>query len=187
MSKLGGIYSVIVPLRKLARNIARKVLRCIVVLSYDDRGIQGVQAKTLAGDLFEVPRLQEYGFTSRPHQGAEGVLLMFDESNALVLGVDDKRYRLKNLEHGEVALYDDEGTTIHIKRGGNIQVIAATKISFDTPLAEFSGDIKAMGDIKDRINDGGFSMQDIRNLYDGHVHGENGNSGPTNPPNQRFG
>ncbi len=177
----------IIPLRKLTRKIARKVLRCILVLSYDDKGIQRVQTKTLAGDLFEVPRLQEYGFTSRPHEGAEGVLLMFDESNGLVLGVDDKRYRLKNLAHGEVALYDDEGTTIHIKRGGNIQVVASTKISFNTPLAEFSGDIKAKGNIKDHSDGGGFSMKDMRILYDGHVHGENDNGGPTDSPSQQFG
>lgn len=175
------------PFQILARRVARKVLRCIVELSYDAVGIQRVQVKTLAGDLFEVPRLQEYGFTSRPYRGAEGALLMFDDSNGLVLAVDDKRYRLKNLAHGDVALYDNEGTKIHIKRGGNIHIVAATKIIIDTPLAEFSGDINAKGNIKDRIDDDGFSMQDMRNLHNNHDHNENGGSGPTDEPNQVFG
>lgn len=164
--------------KKIAQRLARKILRGIVTLSYDDAGIQRLQIKTLNGDVHEVPRIQQYGFTSVPHNGAEAMLAMINDSDGVVFAVDDRRYRLKGLQDGEVALYDDEGTKVHIKRGGIIHCKAATKIELETPDAFFSGNIHADGDIKDRAQTSGYTMQAMRDKHDLHshpgVHGETG-------------
>jgi phage gp45-like len=39
-----------------------------------------------------------------------------DMSHPIVLAVGDRRYRLKNLAEGEVALYDDQGQQVYISR-----------------------------------------------------------------------
>jgi phage gp45-like len=39
-------------------------------------------------------------------------------SHPIVLVVGDRRYRLKNLQDGEVAIYDDLGQKVHLTRDG---------------------------------------------------------------------
>lgn len=170
--------------RKIAQRLARKILRGIITIAYDDAGIQRLQIKTLSGDVHEVPRIQEYGFTSVPHNDAEAMLVMVNDSDGFVFAVDDRRYRLKGLEQGEVALYDDEGTKFHVKRGGIIHCSAATKIDFETPDAFFSGNIHADGDIKDRAQSDGYTMQAMRDKHDVHNHPDA--DGTTQSPNQKF-
>lgn len=70
-------------------------------------------------------RVQQYGFTSRPlpptgKKKAEAIVLFGNgtRSSGMILGIDDRRHRKKNIEPGETALYDDQGQTIHITRGG---------------------------------------------------------------------
>lgn len=70
-------------------------------------------------------RFQDYGFTSVPKPGdgsgvAEVVALFVsgNRSHPIIVRVDDRRYRLKNLEPGESSQYDDQGQQIYISRGG---------------------------------------------------------------------
>lgn len=67
-------------------------------------------------------RVQNYGFTSHPHPGgATETLALFvggDRGNGLVIVAGDRRYRLRPLVEGEVALYDDLGQVVHLKRTG---------------------------------------------------------------------
>lgn len=53
------------------------------------------------------------------HAGAEAVVLFpsGDRSHGVVISVADRRYRLKGLKSGEVAIYTDEGDSIILKRG----------------------------------------------------------------------
>ncbi len=128
---------------------------------------------------------QHYGFTSRPLEGAEAIIIR--EGNHLVMiASDDRRYRIA-LEEGEVALYTDEGDYVHFKRGGKIEVlagakvkatapeveiIASTKITMTAPLAEISGNLQVGGNIEagGQINDSVRSMAADRAIYNGHTH-----------------
>ena len=50
---------------------------------------------------------------------AAELIIMFvggERTHAVVLNVDDRRFRLINLQEGEVALYDDQKQKVHIKR-----------------------------------------------------------------------
>ncbi len=64
--------------------------------------------------------MQQYGFGSRPKDGAE-CLVIKDGNHFLMIASDDRRYRI-GLQEGEVALYTDEGDSIHLKRGKTIEV-----------------------------------------------------------------
>jgi phage baseplate assembly protein V len=159
-------------LKTLLRKLARKILRGVVSLTYDNTGIQRTQVKTLDGDVYELPRYQQYGLTANPQNDSEAVVLMTDESNGIVIAIDDRRYRLTGLAKGEVALYDDLGSKVHLQRDGNILVQTSTKITLDVPDVHVTGNITADGEIQDTATGNGISMSKMRSIYNSHDHQE---------------
>ena len=116
-------------LRRLLAPLQRRIMliigRAVIKAVNDDSKMQALQISLLNGELRDgVERVQNYGFTSHPHNGAEGVCLFVggDRSHGLVIAVDDRRYRLKGLKQGEVAIYSDEGDSIVLKRGNEIEI-----------------------------------------------------------------
>lgn len=119
-------------LRRLERMLerqSRKIRNCfargVLKLTGDSHKLQSLQVQLLDGELLDgAERAQQYGFTSHPQAGAE-VFVAFvggDRGHAVVLSVDDRRYRVQSLEGGEVCLYSDEGDTIIFRRGNRIEV-----------------------------------------------------------------
>lgn len=88
----------------------------------DDSGAVQLQQVTFAGgDVRDgTPRLAEYGFTSMPLPGCQALVLFIggDRSNAAILATSDASNRLKNLQPGEVAIYDDQGQSVYLTRTG---------------------------------------------------------------------
>ena len=84
----------------------------------------------------------------------------------IVVAVDDRRYRLRSLQQGEVAIYTDEGDKIVLKRGGTIEVTAATKLRVVSPLVEITGNVTVAGTLTATVDvvGGGKSLKN-------HVHG----------------
>lgn len=112
-------------------------------------GAEKVQAKVLDGEVLDnVARVEPYGFSYRPKAGAQTYLLFpaGDRSYGVAIVVGDKRYQM-SLQEGEVGLHDDEGNHVHLRRGGVIEVKAATKVVADTPLFETSGDAVVGGSL----------------------------------------
>lgn len=150
----------------LRRRMRLMIGRAVLAAAADDgKGIQLVQVKLLDGEVADgVERMQNYGYTSVPLAGAEGVMACVsgDRNHGIVVVMDDRRYRLKNLQPGEVALYTDEGDTIVMKRGRKIEVTAgaeitatapvvkveaSTKVTLTTPLVEMTQDLSVGGSI----------------------------------------
>ncbi len=112
------LHKTLAPIR---RKITLMVSRAVLTLVDDETTLQAVQAKLLGGEtLAALERFQQYGFTSVPLAGAEALSLSLggNRSHTVIVSVDDRRYRLKGLEGGEVALYDDRGQRIHLTRKG---------------------------------------------------------------------
>lgn len=162
---------------RLIQRINSLFSRGEITLVNDSKKIQSTQVKINEDDVLDrVERFQDYGFTSNPKPGAEAVIIFQGgkRSNSLILKVDDRRYRIQNLESGEVAIYTDEGDKIHFKRGKKIdietseltinssakvvvntseaivtapevKIISATKVSMTTPLLEVSGVVACGG------------------------------------------
>lgn len=160
------------------------------------------QMQTLALDLTAdeykdaVERFQDYGFTTHPPAGLEALVAFVggNRSHGIVLAVGDRKFRLKNLQEGEVALYTDEGDFIHFKRGNKIEVsagaeilasaplvriVAAEKVRAETPLFEVTGQIK------DLCDSGGTTMSHMRDIFDAHDHNDP-HGGQTSTPNQQM-
>ena len=92
-----------------------------VVESVDDTPMmRTVQAEFLPGDVREgLEHFEPYGFTSRAKEGAEAIGAFFngDRSHGVVLVTADRRFRL-HVEEGEVAVFDDQGQKVVLKRDG---------------------------------------------------------------------
>ncbi|MEJ1402583.1 MAG: phage baseplate assembly protein V [Candidatus Sedimenticola sp. (ex Thyasira tokunagai)] len=146
-------------LAPLTRRLRIMVSRAVINLVNDGQGLQEVQLTLLAGEEADgVERIQEYGFTSAPKAGAEAVALAVAGSRAhtVVIATDDRRYRLKGLASGEVALYDDKGQSLILHRD-RIEVTSPKVVinSDDIHLAgEGGGRIARVGD---KVNVGGGS------------------------------
>jgi phage baseplate assembly protein V len=114
------------------QRITSMISRGTVASSDDTKKMQEIQARLMANETLDgLERFQNYGLTSRPHDGAEllSVFVGGSRDHGIVIAVDDRRYRLKLLEKGEVALYDDQGQSIHLKRGNEIVVTTPGKLT----------------------------------------------------------
>ncbi|MDF7777837.1 phage baseplate assembly protein V [Sphingomonas sp. AOB5] len=121
-------------LRRLSGRIQMAIGRCIVMAVDDGRKFQELQVQLLADEVLErVERFQDYGITSVPRRGAEGVVLGVGglRSHAIAICVGDRRYRLTGLQEGEVALHDDQGQKVLIGREG-IVISSDQGVSIET-------------------------------------------------------
>ncbi|TFF37412.1 phage baseplate assembly protein V [Pseudomonas sp. RIT623] len=136
--------------------LTRMIARGTVALASAGNMLQSLQMRLTAGEVKDgLEHFEPYGFTSHPKSGAEGIALFLggDRSHGVVVCVADRRFRLKELEAGEVALYTDEGDTFVFKRGRvveldtmTLKVKAGTAVEFDTPLIKTTGRIESTGD-----------------------------------------
>lgn len=124
--------------------------RAIVLLIDDAPRAQELQVELLEDEQQDgVERLQNYGFTAAPHPGAEAVVACIGglRSHAIALVVEDRRYRLKGLAAGEVALYDDLGNVVKLGRT-QITITAADKIAITAPGGvTIASDVAITGDV----------------------------------------
>lgn len=137
-------------LAPLKRRVRLMVSRAIIKAIDDSKGLQQMQVDALADETLDrVERFQGYGFTSVPLPGGSALVVCVggSRSHPVIVATDDARYRLTGLQPGEVALYTDQGDKIHIKRGGNIDIVAATKLKITAPAIEMTGPLTVAGNI----------------------------------------
>lgn len=181
-----AIGRLMAPIARRVRLLAR---RAVVALINDAPKMQELQIAIYNDEVRDrVERWQDYGFTSHPHPGAEAIVLALggNTDHGAVIKVDDRRYRKTDLTQGEVAIYDDQGQVITLKRGnlveietaGTVVVKAGTKMRVETPVFEVTGTIK------DKCDTTGRAMDSMRQIYNMHDHDENDYGGPTDQPNQ---
>lgn len=173
-------------LQPLQARISGLIARGLVTAVKDGTDLQNLQITVLAGETSDdLERFQQYGFTSVPHDDGEAehlaAFLGGDRSKGVIFAVEDRRYRMKNLANGEVALYTDEGDYIHFKRGQIVKVKAGSKCQIDTPTAKVTGDLEVDGSISagGDVEDSTGSMATMRSIYNEHTHGNPNNSPPS--------
>src|SRR5262249_12222445 len=136
--------------RKLLEPLKQKILmstaRAVIETIDDTQGLQSIQASLLDNEVQDdMERFQNYGFTSNPPAQSEGIAVFpgGDRSHGILIVVDNRQYRLKGLQSGEVALFTDEGDFIKLKRGNEIEISthklivnATTEIDFTAPTVK---------------------------------------------------
>lgn len=159
--------------RLLAR-LRGMVARAVIRMVNDEVGLQSVQVSTTAdNEPDDVERFQNYGFSSMPFAGAEGLALAVggSQANVIVINVDDRRYRIKGLKSGEVAIYDDQDQSVHLTRDGIVVNGGGRQVTIkDTPKVRMECSLEVTGDIKDHCDSDGRTMDHMRTWSAGHTH-----------------
>lgn len=186
-------------MRQVLNKIMNLVSRGFITFSNSTSKCQELQIQMSGGEQkSDVEHIEPYGFTSRPLDGAEAVALFLDgdKSHGVILVASDRRYRIKSLKRGEVAIYTDEGDYIIFNRNNeinvktkkfivnaddaielntkNLVVNASSGTKFDTPL------LQSTGEIEDKTS----TISTIRTIYNGHTHNET--NSVTRVPNQKL-
>ncbi|HDW0515946.1 phage baseplate assembly protein V [Enterobacter roggenkampii] len=165
-------------IQSLQRQVLSLIGRAVVKSINAASKCQTVDVELLAGQgKAGIEHLEPYGFTSRAKSGAEAVVLFpdGDRSHAVVISVSDRRYRIKGLKTGEVAFYDDQGQTVTLTRNGIVVDGGGKVITFkNAPKARFEMPVESTGSIKDFCDSSGQTMAEMRLVYNGHKHNENG-------------
>jgi len=94
------------------------LVRAFVVTVELADGLPRVHVQVRRGRPDVLPLYSTYGLSVWPKDGAEAVIakLGADGANGIVLNVTDRRFLLTLGAKGEVALHDDQGQKVHIKR-----------------------------------------------------------------------
>lgn len=178
------------------RRITNLVSRGVIRSANDSGGVQVVQLSLLNKEIRDgVERPQQYGFTSVPLPGSEAFVVFAggNRSHGFVVGTNNRAARKKELQPGEVAIYTDQGDEVYIRRGGIIEIKAATELRVTAPLSRFSGNVQIAGALNvtgaiksdTSVADPTSTMQAMRITYNGHVHIENNSpASPTNATTQ---
>ena len=177
--KLRDIDRLLSPIR---RRLGALMKRGVWLRREADAGTQLGQVSLLSGETRgRVEKLEQYGFTSAALAGAEAFATAVGGSadHCLVLCVADRRYRLRGLQDGEVAIYDDLGKAVILKRDGTIEIRAPSGVDLLGDL-RVHGDIAATGDVADAEG----TLADLRDTYNLHTHPEH-DGGATGPPTQQ--
>lgn len=164
--------------------------------------MQTVQLDLLQGETRDgVEHWEPYGFTSHPFAGAEALAIALggNRDHTIAISVADRRYRIKTLAEGEVALYDDQGQAVTIKRNqvrvdavgqvivsgpSFVQLVSSAQIQLVAPLVAVVGELQATGNITDNALGAGKSMAAHRATYNSHTHDETGTV--TDPPHEQI-
>lgn len=103
---------------------------------------QHCQVKTAAGEILnDVAFLEPYGFTAKPKKKSETLIFNVNGNkfNNVVLNIGSRELRFKELNDGEVAMYDDSGNLLHFKNGGIIDFKAADTLTQTAQTINISG------------------------------------------------
>ncbi len=159
----------------MLRRVMLMVGRAVLELVNDASKVQSAQVSLLDDEVRDnVERFQNYGFTSVPEAGAEGVAVSVagNRDHIILVAVDDRRYRKLGMLPGEVAVYTKWGDFIHLKQG-EVLVQHSTKITATAPLVEINGNLKVNGDITASGNvadqNGAKTMAGMRAVYNNHT------------------
>ncbi len=145
--------------------------------------VQRVQVRHSAFEVHDrVTRVQDYGLASVPPPGTD-MLTMFmggDRGAAVAFGSGNQAHRPRDLAPGDSCLHDNRGHRVQLAGGGvvidaaghNVTILnagtvtinASVKVRLVTPVLEVTGEII------DRCDSDGVTMESTRNVYNNHHH-----------------
>jgi len=164
-------------IQSIRDRVAMMVGRGVLAALDAGGGTPRATIKGVAGEVLgDREYTQDYGLSSRPHPGAEALMLFIGglRSNGVAVRLFDGRYTM-TLEYGEVAIHDDLGQRVHLTREG-IVAESPIKIRVEAP------DIAIHAQARLAIDCGGNGEVWTPTERHSYVIGSTGTSHPLHPP-----
>lgn len=133
-------------LAPLALRVRNMITRAVVRRVDDGTKLPGLQVSATKDEtLDDLEHWLPYGFAASPQAGAEALMLSVGgrRSGAVIIACADRRFRLQGLAAGEVALHDDQGQSIVLRRNG-IEITGNVTITGSLTL---QGDMTQTGNL----------------------------------------
>lgn len=94
--------------------------RVQLIKDNDTGPVQTMQVVVSAKETMDMPRLAEFGFTSRPPKDSDCAVMFIsgERTWGVVIATGNQKFRLQLEEDGEAALYDAFGKSIWLKKDG---------------------------------------------------------------------
>ena len=172
--------------------VLRNAIGYGIVSGVDDTGqVQTASVSTGTGvNRAQVEVLSQFGFSSvPPTDGVVGLVVAIggDPANLVMLPLANPSARFGGLLAGEAVMYAGDGSRVHIRQGGIVDVWGGTQINLHTkdvtinaPLGvavigdvTITGSLTTTGDVSDSHG----ALNRLRENYNGHYH-----SPSTTPP-----
>lgn len=158
--------------QEIWNRVMMTVARAVVSLVDDSAGRQRMQLQLLKDEFkSDVERMQNYGMTSHPPVGSDAAVVFVagNREQGIILAVENRQYRLKGLEQGEVALYDDLGSVVHLTREGPL-IRSSLPMRVEVPHTDWTGSMSITGDVETtgRLTNNG------KDVGSTHTHANNG-------------
>jgi phage baseplate assembly protein V len=129
---------------RLYRRVMMAVAPALKITATDDSGpIHRAQVRGFPNETIDnMPVLQIYGLASHamPGSDATAIFASGDRSNGVIVATGNQQHRLRNLNPGEVALYDNNGTVVKLAGGGNVQITCTGSVTVTAPSITIAAD-----------------------------------------------
>lgn len=164
--------------RKLAG--IRLAFRGVVTLVKAAGSVQLVQLDGLSGEqLQDAEVFQQFGFTSNVPPGSAAIILPLGGKTAhsIIIATEHGTYRMKNLESGETAIYNQWGDHVLFKKNRRMQIVSSAAVDITTPEVTMSGNLAVSGNIVsqgDVTDHGNKKMADMRTVFNSHTQAVSG-------------
>lgn len=149
-----------------------------VLLAAEDRApVQGGKVKLREDEVLDrVEILQPFGMAGVSPGGARCLVMSLggDRGHSVIVVVDGRKHQPVDLAVGESVYFNAFGHYLHLAEDG-VAVLKVAKLRIE-------GDLDVTGDVKDRCDGAGRTMEAMREIYNGHTHPETGSE--TDQPNE---
>jgi len=114
----------------------RRVCLGAIIRRVDDGGdLQRMQVESIGHSVYDnVEKFEQFGFTSNPPVGLDAIIIERCGKH-IIVAIGDRKYRIKNLESGDTAVYDVRGQTIILNETG----ISVTDAHGNTVITDSNG------------------------------------------------
>jgi len=161
----------------LSRRVMTLAARGVLIAAEDREPVQGGKVQLRESEVLDkVEVLQPFGLGAVAPGGLRCLLISFGGSrdHSVVVVVDGRKYQPVDLAVGEAVLFNAFGHCLYLPENGEA-VLKVAKLRIE-------GDLEVTGEVKDRCDTDGKTMEEMRNLYDGHTHpAPGGNTGAPSP------
>lgn len=109
----------------LARRISLVTSKCVLNIINDKTETQSAQAEFFTEEVFDDAEVwQNYGFTSAPPKGTEGIALFAggERVDPLIIATECKGKRFKDLNEGDTSVYSTAGNYIRVNADNSINI-----------------------------------------------------------------